>query len=191
MLYEIVWKLNEITWTSVSAVGTFIAIFSSLYLARSDRTQKIKIRPDYISGNYNEEYGTLIYIKIQNTGYRDVHIDDLIVEPPKNFREAVYYSDISLKNIFLRPSSIWYFFKSFFVSGISFTPYEFTRETSIDNSTLLPCTIKSHDSINIFIPHSYFENIIDKSENRSHGWVNIVVNTSKGKRFSEKMKVYY
>lgn len=190
MLFGLVWKLDEITWTTVSAIGTFIAITVSLYLARSDRKQKLKIRPNYISGDYNRDYGELIYIKLQNVGYRDVHIDDLIVEPPKTFHKAVYYSGISLKSIFYRPSSIWYFFKSFFISGICYTPYEFTRKKRFKDSTSLPYTLKSFHSIDVVIPASYFEEMIDKTKNHSHEWVTIVVITSTGKRFSEKMKVY-
>ncbi|MFP7276061.1 hypothetical protein SFC17_14140 [Bacillus paralicheniformis] len=190
MLFGLVWKLNEITWTTVSAIGTFIAITVSLYLARTDREEKLKIRPNYIVGNYNEDYGELIYIKLQNVGYRDVHIDDLVVEPPKTFHGAVFYSGISIKSIFYRPSSIWYFFKSFFRSGICYTPYEFTRETKFKDSTLLPHTLKSFHSIDVVIPGSYFEKTIDQTKNHSHGWATIVVITSTGKRFSEKMKVY-
>lgn len=184
LIYEVVWKLNEITWTTVSSIGTFIAILISLYLATRDRKEKINIVPDYISGNYNAKYGDLIYTKLQNTGNCDVHIDELYVTQTNRIRRIYNEYNCNLKKLFtLRGIT-----KILVNEGlIRFTPLEFTQEKHFKDTTILPCTLQRFHSFTIIIPRDYFEELVDFPEQK----VLITVVTSTGKKFSKKMKVYY
>ncbi|WP_342625574.1 hypothetical protein [Bacillus subtilis] len=188
MIYEIIWKLNEITWTSISAIGTFIAITVSLFLAKTDRGEKINILTNYIGGNYDPKYGDLCYIKIQNIGYRDIYLEDFLIEPPKHVARSYSARDIScFKNLFRDPKDVYYYLRSFFVCGHRFTPYKFVKEKKFDDGEVLPTTLKTFHSIEVVIPFSYFEEMMNT--NKNHVWVNIIVVSGTGKEFKKEMKV--
>lgn len=83
MILSIVIKLNVIDWTSIAAISTFLAVLVSLYLSKVERRERITLIDSTIGGDYYEKYGIVRTIKIQNTGHRDVLIEDLFF--PKRY----------------------------------------------------------------------------------------------------------
>ncbi|WP_144494546.1 hypothetical protein [Bacillus sp. WP8] len=184
MIYGLVWKLNEITWTTVSSLGTFIAIIVSLRLALRDRKEKLEVIPDFMVGGHSEKFGNLTEIKIRNLGHCDVHIDELYVSTSIYYRKiflALYSKLKDDRTLQFKSKRVLNFFSDY---SIRYLPYEFTKEKHFKDATTLPCTLQKFHSLVIIIPESYFIKMIPFSNE-----VLITVVTSTGRKFSKKKKV--
>ncbi|MFD2628799.1 hypothetical protein [Oceanobacillus kapialis] len=176
------WDLKVIDWTTISALATLAAVFTSLWLAKSKRKEKVIITGQ--TGLYIKEYGICHLIKIHNISEVKIFVEDILFTPTLSIKDITFYTGYNL-NTFWRFSKIKLFIKSVLTRGnmMRLTPYKYTKSEDRLEQNKLPMELVSGQSGYILVPGKYFieSGFFKEYKEKGMEQINILVVTGSGK----------